>query len=83
MMTQTSLNLVTRELVPEDQRTVITEKLFGLHFPMQFEPVVYGITYYVGAKVVLFRNNHELPPDIDVSALSRILLKAPEILWIF
>jgi hypothetical protein len=44
MMTQTSLNLVTRELVPEDQRMSITERLFGLHFPMQVEPVVYGIT---------------------------------------
>jgi hypothetical protein len=44
MMTQTSLNLVTRELVPEDKRLSITEKLFGLHFPMQLEPVIYGIT---------------------------------------
>ena len=44
MMTQTSLNLVTRELVPEDQRMAITERYFGLHFPLQFEPVVYGIT---------------------------------------
>jgi hypothetical protein len=44
MMTQTKLNLVSRELVPEDQRMSITEKLFGLHFPMQIEPVVYGIT---------------------------------------
>ena len=44
MMTQESLNLVTRELVPEDKRLSITEKLFGLHFPMQLEPVIYGIT---------------------------------------
>ena len=43
-MTQTSLNLVTRELVPEDQRMAITERLFGIHFPLQLEPVIYGIT---------------------------------------
>ena len=41
MTTQTT---VTRELVPEDQRLYITEKLFGVHFPLQLEPVIYGIT---------------------------------------
>jgi hypothetical protein len=44
MMTQTSLNLVTRELVPENQRMAVTEKLFGIHFPLQMEIVIYGIT---------------------------------------
>jgi hypothetical protein len=44
MMTQTSLNLVTRELVPEDRRMAIAERLFGIHFPLQMEPVIYGIT---------------------------------------
>jgi hypothetical protein len=44
MMTQTSLNLVTRDLVPEDQRMAVTERLFGIHFPLQMEPVIYGIT---------------------------------------
>ena len=44
MMTQTSLNLVTRELVPEDQRMLITERYFGIHFPLRLEPVIYGIT---------------------------------------
>jgi hypothetical protein len=44
MITQTTLNLVTRELVPEDQRMAVTERLFGVHFPLQLEPVVYGIT---------------------------------------
>ena len=43
-MTETMQNIVTRELVPEDQRLSIVERLFGLHFPLQFEPVVYGIT---------------------------------------
>ena len=44
MTTQASQTLVTRELVPEDWRPAITEKLFGIHFPLQLEPVVYGIT---------------------------------------
>jgi hypothetical protein len=44
MMTQTSLIPVTRELVPEDHRLSTTEKLFGIHFPLQLEPVIYGIT---------------------------------------
>ena len=44
MMTQPQLFPVTRELVPEDQRMAVTEKLFGIHFPLQMEPVIYGIT---------------------------------------
>ena len=44
MMTQTSLSLITRELVPEDRRLYTTERLFGIHFPLQMEPVIYGIT---------------------------------------
>ena len=35
---------VTRTLIPEDQRLSHTAKLFGAHFPMMIEPVVYGIT---------------------------------------
>jgi Antirestriction protein len=41
MNTQTT---VTRTLVAEDQRLIIAEKLFGVHFPLQLEPVIYGIT---------------------------------------
>jgi hypothetical protein len=44
MNTQASLLPVTRELVPEDQRLAIVERLFGMAFPLQLEPVVYGIT---------------------------------------
>ena len=44
MMTQTSLNLVTRKLVPDDQRMAVTERLFSIHFPLRLEPVIYGIT---------------------------------------
>ena len=34
---------VTRHLVPEDQRLAVVASLFGPHFPLQIEPVVYGI----------------------------------------
>ena len=44
MNMQASLALVTRQLVPEDQRMIVAEKLFGMAFPLQLEPVVYGIT---------------------------------------
>ena len=44
MMTQASLLQVTRELVPEDQRMDVVERMFGMAFPLQLEPVVYGIT---------------------------------------
>jgi hypothetical protein len=37
-------NAVTRSLIPEDQRLSHTAKLFGAHFPLVIEPVVYGIT---------------------------------------
>jgi hypothetical protein len=35
---------VTRQLVPEDQRLAVTADLFGVHFPLAIEPVIYGIT---------------------------------------
>ena len=44
MNTQASLLPVTRELVPEDLRLDVVERLFGMAFPLQLEPVVYGIT---------------------------------------
>ena len=44
MNTQASLLTVTRELVPEDRRIDVVEQLFGTAFPLQLEPVVYGIT---------------------------------------
>ena len=44
MNTEASLIPVTRELVPEDHRLSITERLFGIHFPLKLEPVIYGIT---------------------------------------
>ena len=44
MNTQTQHIQVTRNLVPEDQRLNVTEMFFSLHFPLQMEPVIYGIT---------------------------------------
>ena len=44
MNTQASLLTVTRQLVPEDQRMDVVDQLFGTAFPLQLEPVVYGIT---------------------------------------
>ena len=34
---------VTRTLVPEDQRLAVTAELFGAHFPLVIEPVIYGV----------------------------------------
>jgi hypothetical protein len=44
MNTQASTPTVTRELVPEDQRLDVVERLFGMAFPLRLEPVIYGIT---------------------------------------
>ena len=41
---QSTQTVVTRELVPEDRRTAVVERLFGIHFPLRLEPVIYGIT---------------------------------------
>ncbi len=35
---------ITRKQVPEHKRLSHTAKLFGLNFPMVFEPTVYNIT---------------------------------------
>jgi len=37
-------NIVTRVLVPETRRSDHVNQLFGIHFPLQLEPVIYGIT---------------------------------------
>jgi hypothetical protein len=29
----------------------ITEQLFGMHFPLQLEPVIYGITDRIAGKI--------------------------------
>jgi hypothetical protein len=43
MNTQASLIPITRELVPDERRLVVVERLFGMAFPLQLEPVIYGI----------------------------------------
>jgi hypothetical protein len=44
MNKQSKQIVVTRELVPEDRRMDVAERFFGIHFPLQIEPVVYGVT---------------------------------------
>jgi hypothetical protein len=40
----TSSTIITRQLVPEDQRMDVTAALFSIHFPMLLEPAIYNIT---------------------------------------
>jgi hypothetical protein len=42
-------NTVTLELVPDSQRSDHVGQLFGVHFPMQLEPVIYDITSSMAA----------------------------------
>ena len=44
MNTQALLLTVTQKLVPDDRCMDVVKKLFGTDFPLQLEPVVYGIT---------------------------------------
>lgn len=44
MNTQSAQIQVTREIVSEDQRMAVVEKLFGIHFPLKLEPVIYVVT---------------------------------------
>jgi hypothetical protein len=44
MNTQSTQIIVTRELVPENRRMTVVERLFSIHFPLHLEPVIYGIT---------------------------------------
>ena len=56
MMTQTSLNLVTRELVPEDQRLAITKRFFGIHCKRmgiyRIDPTYSGLPFLNSAAVI-------------------------------
>ena len=66
---------VTRHLVPEDQRLAVTASLFGPHFPLQIEPVVYSIAErmaddYCGGYWQFYTLNNAgfyLVPDEDCS----------------
>lgn len=44
-------------------------------------PFLYGLTYYVGAKIAGIHNSFGVADSFDFALIYRILLKAPEIFW--
>jgi hypothetical protein len=44
MNMQSTQIIVIWELVPENRRMAVVERLFGIHFPLKLEPVIYDIT---------------------------------------
>jgi len=44
-------------------------------------PFIYGLTYYVGAKITGIHNSFGQVDTFDFALLYRILVKAPEIFW--
>ena len=44
MTKQSTQTIVTRELVPEDRRMDVADRLFGPKFPLRIEPTVYIVT---------------------------------------
>jgi len=45
-------------------------------------PIIYGITYYTGAKVLLIQDGYKLPHEFNLEALLYTLRSAPEIIGI-
>jgi uncharacterized protein (DUF2062 family) len=45
-------------------------------------PVIYGVTYFVGAKVLFIHNGYKLPSEFNLDALFYTLRSAPEIIGI-
>lgn len=45
-------------------------------------PAIYGITYYIGAKVLLIQDGYKLPAEFSLDALFYTLRSAPEIIGI-
>ena len=45
-------------------------------------PVIYGLTYYIGAKVLAYENSYNLPQEFDLDALLDIIRNAPEIIGV-
>ena len=45
-------------------------------------PVIYGFTYYIGAKVLFIQNGYRLPMEFNLDALLYTLRSAPEIIGI-
>ncbi len=46
-------------------------------------PVIYGLTYLIGAKALAYENSYALPQHFDLDALLDIIRSAPEIIWVF
>jgi hypothetical protein len=46
-------------------------------------PVIYSLTYLIGAKVLSYENSYALPRSFDLDALLVIIRSAPEIIWVF
>ena len=44
-------------------------------------PVIYSITYFSGAKILGVGHNYAPSEDLTLSALEKILNKAPDVLW--
>jgi uncharacterized protein (DUF2062 family) len=45
-------------------------------------PVIYGVTYFVGAKVLFIQSGYKLPTEFNLDALLYTLRSAPEIIGI-
>ena len=45
-------------------------------------PVIYGITYLIGAKVLSYENSYTLPQNFDLDGLLAIFSGAPELIWV-
>ncbi len=45
-------------------------------------PVIYGLTYIVGARVLAYENSYTLPPQFDLDALLDIIRSAPDIIGV-
>jgi hypothetical protein len=41
---------ITRQLVPDHQRVVCAGNIFGIHFPLHFEPFLYAITERIASE---------------------------------
>lgn len=45
-------------------------------------PFIYGVTYYIGARLFVWEGHHRLPDQFDLDALLNLLHRGPEILLI-
>lgn len=45
-------------------------------------PIIYGLTYLIGAKVLNYENSHTLPQNFDLDGLLAIIRGAPELIWV-